>query len=239
MMKKFLILLVTSPLITCGGWNPPIPPEPPWECPLDMPECGTVNQQCSSPESPCWHNPTQDPKHCEEAPKCPELPPNLPPDIPPIRPCPYPIPANAEIKLVAKPFGQGQDVTVKVCAGNEWCLKYTGKNQTCCPPAPEGSPYSIDCGAVLLKQACPSWIYLSDGTTQWKQCLSPPNPEMSCDHFDHDDPQTPNKYEGKNPQCLNDFNPVETGYWQVAHGWGYVKACTADGVCSNRVRVDK
>lgn len=27
-------------------------------------------QQCSSVESPCVHNPSQDPRHCEEAPKC-------------------------------------------------------------------------------------------------------------------------------------------------------------------------
>lgn len=46
-----------------------------------MPGCHETDppQQCSSVESPCWHNPTQDPHHCEEAPKCEEPP---PPELP-------------------------------------------------------------------------------------------------------------------------------------------------------------
>jgi hypothetical protein len=46
-----------------------------------MPRCDLVEppQQCSSEESPCWHNPTQDPLHCEEAPACEDpAPPELP-----------------------------------------------------------------------------------------------------------------------------------------------------------------
>ena len=49
-----------------------------------MPECGEVDQQCSSPESPCWHNPTANPEHCEEAEPCPVEPPPI--DPPPIDP---------------------------------------------------------------------------------------------------------------------------------------------------------
>ncbi len=79
---------VGATLITLAGCNgfPPGPqptPSPtatptPWECPLEMPGCHETEppQQCSSEASPCWHNPTGQPEHCEEAPKCdePELP---------------------------------------------------------------------------------------------------------------------------------------------------------------------
>jgi hypothetical protein len=84
------VLVIASALSGCDGWPPnpqPTPtPEPtptptPWECQLEMPRCDLVEppQQCSSVESPCWHNPTQDPHHCEEAPKCEEPP---PPELP-------------------------------------------------------------------------------------------------------------------------------------------------------------
>jgi hypothetical protein len=73
-------LLFILALAGCGsvcelipGCHPspqPTPP-PPWECPLEMPECHVVEQTCSTPESPCWHNPTGDPEHCERAPDCP------------------------------------------------------------------------------------------------------------------------------------------------------------------------
>lgn len=224
--------------------KPPIdPPPPPEPCMSEVPWCDEVDQTCSTEESPCKHNPTQDPNHCELAPDCPvepDPPPIDPPvdPIPPIGECPYVIP-DAPRRIVAMKFGQGQGATIKICAGNAWCLENTGKNQRCCPPAPEGSPFAEACNAVLLKQACPLWMYKVDGSNVWKRCLSTPHPEMSCDHFDHDDPKTPDKYEGRKPVCLNDSDPVETGYWEVAHGFGYVKACTADGVCSNRVRVDK
>ena len=54
-----------------------IDPPPPPECLRGIPWCG-VNQVCSTPESPCKHNPTTDPNHCELAPICP-LPPPPPP----------------------------------------------------------------------------------------------------------------------------------------------------------------
>ena len=52
---------------------------PEWECPLPMPECGSVGQTCSDPPSGrCWHNPTSNPEHCEEAPLCDDPPPTCP-----------------------------------------------------------------------------------------------------------------------------------------------------------------
>lgn len=63
-----------------GGPGPQPSPPPPWQCELDMPGCHETDppQQCSSEESPCWHNPTGSPEHCEEAPKCEEPPVELP-----------------------------------------------------------------------------------------------------------------------------------------------------------------
>ena len=81
-------------LPACGGLpgpKPP-PPPPPWECPLEAPRCDLLNppQQCSTEESPCWHNRSQDPEHCEMAPACP-----LPPEHPPVEPPPIDPPPGA------------------------------------------------------------------------------------------------------------------------------------------------
>lgn len=60
-------------LAACNGGPPPSPhPSPtPWECPLEMPGCHETGQTCSEPpDARCWHNPTNDPEHCEEAPLC-------------------------------------------------------------------------------------------------------------------------------------------------------------------------
>ena len=143
--------------------------------------------------------------------------------------CPYEIP-DVERQLSIKAYGQGFDATPKVCAGNAWCLEHTGKDQRCCPPAPEGSDYALVCNTAVLKQACPVWQYSEDGKT-WKTCRADPHPVASCDHFDRDDPQTP-QYEGTNPICLGDGDPVQTGYWMIPHGKAKIRACSADGVCS-------
>ena len=72
----FVVLgLLTWPGCPGGGGPGPQPtptPPPPWECELEMPRCDLAEppQQCSSPESPCWHNPTSNPEHCEQAPAC-------------------------------------------------------------------------------------------------------------------------------------------------------------------------
>jgi len=224
-MRSVFLVIVFSYLSSC--LPPPIPPPTPGPCLPDIPWCKDVGQTCSTPTSQCKHNPTSNPNHCEIAPDCP-----TPPEEPS---CPYELP-NADVRMGARHFGQGLDSTVKFCPGNDWCIDHTGKDQRCCPPAPEGAEYETACNQVLLKQKCPSWEYNVD--VVWKPCISPQHPEMSCDHFDHDDPMTPNKYEGTHPECLEDFNPVETGYWVVAHGKGLVRACTGDGICSNAVNVD-
>ncbi len=93
-MKKIRLLslvLFTYPFFTyasCGGIKPcdfitcqpgyhcvngkcVKDPTPPPECLPGIPWCDQVNQTCSKPDSPCKHNPTSDPNHCELAPACP------------------------------------------------------------------------------------------------------------------------------------------------------------------------
>lgn len=76
-MKYLAVVAALAALGSCNP-NPPNPqptPEPtptPWECPAPYPGCHEYDPplQCSTPEKPCWHNPTDDPFHCEEAPPC-------------------------------------------------------------------------------------------------------------------------------------------------------------------------
>lgn len=58
---------------------------------------------CSTPERPCWHNPTEDPEHCEQAPDCEPQPP------PPPQECIH------EEALEAEPCG-GQEYRRKIKA---------------------------------------------------------------------------------------------------------------------------
>jgi len=78
-----VVLLLLAGCFGGGGGQPPQPPEPPWVCPIPAPWCDEVGQQCSTPESPCVHNPTDDPEHCELAADCAEPPPPEPPPEPP------------------------------------------------------------------------------------------------------------------------------------------------------------
>jgi len=71
------LLLIGIALPGCPGPGPGPGPEPtptptPWECQLQMPGCHEYDPplSCSSTATPCWHNPTSNPQHCEEAPKC-------------------------------------------------------------------------------------------------------------------------------------------------------------------------
>jgi len=73
--------LALAVLPGCPGPGPGPGPQPtptPWKCELGMPGCHETNppQSCSAPGAPCWHNPTSNPQHCEQAPACdtPELP---------------------------------------------------------------------------------------------------------------------------------------------------------------------
>ena len=62
------------------GPTPPTPPAHSEECQAlidtGIPECSSTDPPMTCGE--CWHNPTQDPKHCEKAPDCQTTPPPLP-----------------------------------------------------------------------------------------------------------------------------------------------------------------
>lgn len=88
MVKRLAVLALVLPFLGCPTDPDPKPtpePTPPytescqalldkgWKWCHEEPP-----QQCSSAEMPCVHNPSDDPRHCEEAPKCEEPPPPLP-----------------------------------------------------------------------------------------------------------------------------------------------------------------
>lgn len=85
---KYMMVAFILALGSCGGIViPPIPtptptptpePTPPPECLPGVPWCKDVQQQCSSPESPCKTNPSPDPEYCEYAFPCPTPPPAEP-----------------------------------------------------------------------------------------------------------------------------------------------------------------
>ena len=67
------LVLGLAQLPGCPGDGPQPTPTPiPWECELGFPYCDDTEppQQCSTEESPCVHNPTDNPQHCEVAPDC-------------------------------------------------------------------------------------------------------------------------------------------------------------------------
>ncbi|MCP4900211.1 MAG: hypothetical protein GY906_24835 [bacterium] len=75
---SFVTLCAIGVLPSCNGIpNPEPTPEPtptatPWKCPLEVPGCHETDppQTCSTEESPCSHNPTNNPEHCEYASDC-------------------------------------------------------------------------------------------------------------------------------------------------------------------------
>lgn len=153
--EKMLFWLMIGILCSIGifgcSWIPipdpvptPPPPDPPapWVCPLDMPECGSVEQSCSTEEDPCWHNPTTNPEHCEQAPDCPEPPPP-PPDDPNTPPdpdengyiCPTPQFFKAGVYWYTK--NRVADATPKGCRP-DWYPPGIDPNRYCIPAAGEG-----------------------------------------------------------------------------------------------------
>ena len=95
-MRNLCLAVLLAVLPACNGGGPgpqptPSPPQPtptPWECPLEVPGCHETDppQTCSTEESPCWHNPTDDPESCEYAPDC-DSPPTEPTPPPPSTAC--------------------------------------------------------------------------------------------------------------------------------------------------------
>lgn len=221
-MIKFNLILPTILILgSCGFIPPPNPPTPPTptpipECLPGIPWCDAVGQQCSTPEVPCKHNPTQDPNHCELAPNCPEPP--IPPvdpcsvitcevgyhcedgkcvkdDVSPVPPgniCPKELAPSAYVYLNDKAYGNGFDSTVRVHGDTEFCRIIHGIAIDDCHL--EGWPKKVEC-ELKLTGGCNIWQYTTDVGTTIYPCNDDQNALASCDHFgdpiDRDDPQTP------------------------------------------------
>lgn len=108
----------------------------------------------------------------------------------------------------------------------------------------EGWPNRAKAEMELLK-GCPIWQYRQG--PQIYSCLQVEDDpsKMSCDHFGsveyRDDPITP-AFEGQPIECGlqrdGRRNPM-AGFWIVAHGKGWVRACRPDGDgCGPWVEVD-
>jgi len=153
--------------------------------------------------------------------------------------CPKLLAPGAIVYLNDKPYGHGFDSTVRVKGDPEFCRLIHGVAINDCHL--EGWPKRVQCEMELM-DGCPIWQYTVDGTTI-HGCFDNRTAAASCDHFGsvghQDDPQTPTTgdtiwtlrgFEGLPLECglqRNAYGPM-AGFFTVAHGIGYVRACKPD-----------
>lgn len=249
-----------SPSPSPTAWPSPSPAPPP-DCLPGVPWCFETGQVCSSPEAPCKHNPTQDPAHCELAPACPAPDPTpAPTPTPgPAGACPKPLKDGSRVYMASKAYGQGWDSTVRVYGDPGFCFAIHGEMVNDCHLEGWAGPSGNDPTArwrceVQLIGGCPVWQFSSDQAHVLK-CSNDPGKPGSCDHFGdpvyRDDPQTPTTgdsletlqgFEGKPLVCglqRDAYGPM-AGYFTVAHGKGFIRACRPDWQeCSSWKPFDK
>lgn len=225
-MKRTLLILISSLAIGCGWWIKIITPTPPTPTPIPTP----VPTPTPTPKPP---EPTPEPT--------PTPTPEPPENKEPGSLCTLDIPMDKREIVISNRKNRGLkgpiEVTARIC-DRAFCDRVGFTGRQCCPSGFEGSVQVLECSRKILKSYCPRYRYRTE--REEERCVD--NlfmAEMSCDHFDHDDPQTSDKYEGTNPECLLDANPPQTGWWVQPHGKGFVRACTSDDVCSTEVEVDK
>jgi hypothetical protein len=151
---------------------------------------------------------------------------------PPVTYLPKPLAPGARVYLNNKKHGQGLDSTVRIYGDQELCEMVHGVKVNDCHL--EGLPNRVKAEMELLG-GCPIWQYRQG--PQIYDCHQVENDEnkMSCDHFGNaeyrDDPITV-QFEGQPAECGlqrdADGNP-KAGFWIVAHGNGWVRACRPDG----------
>lgn len=162
---------------------------------------------------------------------------------PPVSACPKPLAPGARVYVAAKPWGQGQDSTIRVAGDPAFCEAIHGVPDTDCHL--EGWPTRTAC-ELELAGGCPVWQYRVGELI--RPCLQTANePALSCDHFGsppadmRDDPQTP-QFEGKPAECgvqRDARGEPKAGFFIIAHGLGSVRACLPDGTnCSGWIAVD-
>jgi len=160
-----VVLMLLAGCFGGGGGQPPQPPEPPWVCPIPAPWCDEVGQQCSTPESPCVHNPTDDPEACELAAAC--LEPEPPPEPEP-EPEPEPGDDVCTTRLDGEPLMGGPTSHQKrvfdatpLLKNMERCrdlgFLINGQPRMRCPAAQEGSPQRYPCEVELMGGPVPLW----------------------------------------------------------------------------------
>lgn len=169
------------------------------------------------------------------------------PTAPPVSACPRPLAPGAEVYVAAKPWGQGQDSTIRVRGDAAFCEAVGGAGADC---HLEGLPHAQRVACELeITGGCPIWQYrIASAPLLTRPCVQEASdPALSCDHFGsppadmRDDPQTP-ACEAKPEQCCSQRDPMghpKAGYFTIAHGLGEVRACKPDGTgCSVWIGVD-
>lgn len=197
--------------------------------------------EMSNNKPTCVRDPIVDPcagvvcdpgSHCEKGNCVPDTPP------PPTNPCPKTLAEGAIVYMNDKAYGQGWDSTVRVKGDPEFCRIIYGQTLNDCHL--EGWPKRAECEYYLLNNNCPIWQYSPDKNNA-VICHDDRSAEASCDHFGNpvfrDDPATRTTgdnlenlkgFEGEPKVCglhRDEFGPYE-GFFMVAHGIGFVRACT-------------
>lgn len=170
------------------------------------------------------------------------------PPTPPASYLPKPLADGATVYLNNKKHGQGIDSTVRVRGDLKFCQMIHG----------DGPNVGADChlegwpnralAEVEIADGCPVWQSRTAADMSPRRCSDGDNglgeAGISCDHFGsvefRDDPKTP-EFEGKPVECgkqRDQYGPM-AGFWMVAHGKGWVRACLPNGSgCGPWVEVD-
>lgn len=164
------------------------------------------------------------------------------PTTTPISNCPKDLAPGAYVYLNNKPYGQGFDSSQRVKGDPEFCFLVNGVRTNDC--SLEGWSRRTAC-EIELSGGCNDWQFspYPDGKNA-EICHDDQNALASCDHFGdpiyRDDPKTPTTgdtlaelkgFEGMPKQCglqRDHFGP-NAGYFTIAHGKGYVRACLHKG----------
>jgi hypothetical protein len=150
---------------------------------------------------------------------------------------------SAEVYVGMNYYGNGLDTSVR-WRGSEACCRDLGHQNTSSDCHAEGFPQRQAAELEALGGACNIFQASVDGKA-WFRCEDNRDAPLSCDHFGNttkrDDPQTPDVYEGEPKVCAKQAGAFgfNAGFFAIAHGKGYVRACRPDGGgCSSPRAVD-
>ena len=201
----------------------PVPPpvQPPGPPPVEI----VHTPVCTPPTLVfgCWHNPGTGWAYIPPLPPKPET------------ACPKKLAPGASVSMGNKIYGNGFDSSTFVLSDPDFCFAIHGVRTDRCHL--EGWPQRKACELELMG-GCPVWQWSESPAGPWAQCKQNGSQAVTCDHFGttqvRDDPQTI-FYEGP-PECAAqrdaEGNP-NAGWFMVAHGKGFVRACTPGGSCSD------